>query len=62
MSWLGAILNALAAGIEWLRNNQLLKAGRAMERNEEDDKSKKGLAARDAVSDVDRMLKPPSER
>ena len=64
MNWIKVILELLATGLEWWKERSLLQAGRAQEKVENNEKTIAALAARDSVSadDVDRMLKPPSER
>lgn len=64
MSFLKIVLAILASGLEYLKNNQLLQAGRAEQREKEDEATIKALAARDSVdsNNADKFLLPPDQR
>lgn len=64
MNWIKVILEIIATGLEWWKERSLLQAGRAQEREKNNDETIAALAARDSVteSNADQLLKPPAER
>lgn len=58
------ILEIIKGFISWKGQKDLLDAGRALQKEEDNEKITSVIARRDNLTDadVDRMLKPPAER
>lgn len=65
MQWIKAILGIVSGFLEYINTRKLLSAGGAIERDkirEEQNEVVTDIRRRQSNVDVDRMLKPPSER